>query len=244
MYLKLKSDKYIFSVTVRDADGINDIWDDVLVQRYKNRPMRNGRVVSVDKKQVQTKSGLLHCLKTYDNIKYEEKGVSSDYKILNFMFLENDKVYVLSFMSSGKYAYSYSTPYEDNIVSTFTIKNISQETSINKNNINDYLIECIKTVNQQLPMQIDECTIVNSMLLVGQSIIIKETVLYGFEEFIDYNMFKQQLINNFLAVMPKSFFDSVSHQNYSFQYHIYNETGQLKKVEKISFEEIRSSITN
>ena len=122
MVLKIESNDYTASASYWDYDlnSTVSVWDDDIVEHYRNFPMVNGGdLVNITKKLITTKSGSQKCLKIKYNIK---AAPNASLKMLQYLFINKGFLFVFSFMSQGKYAHDTPTSYPDKIISGLKFK--------------------------------------------------------------------------------------------------------------------------
>ncbi len=232
MKIKLISDTYGLSISYIDVNcsESTSIWDDRFSEALFNNYSRNGYIVRKEKVTIHTLDGTHQSLKLMTNSQKIKQGVTFNLRNLTYMFLNHGKLFIIGFISDGKYTRNSSTEYPERILTGIQLKE--------KNNIEEhfynYLLETTKQLNSQCPIRVDNCTTHLSVLLTGKSIMIKTVVYDSCENLVDYNDFKSRMCENFSVSLEKSFVEYLDNNGYSMTFMIYNEHDRLKKKVTIS----------
>ena len=234
MLMKLQSEDYIFSASYGDSglDSSVGIWDDDMYEHYIRLYVSNGTFISIDRETINTKDGLMRCLKLKTNTHQRKQGADIHIKILSYLMLYKGYLFVFAFASPGKYTKDSPTSYPDKIMKGLKFKT----TSIN--DFESYLIEAVKKLNAQCPIHVDDCTTHLFVLLSGKTIIMKTQIVDACEDFMDYEELKHRMCENFSFALEKAFVQYLDQKGYSIMYLIYNENERLKKKISISGREI------
>lgn len=101
MLLKIENNKSCFSISEwkYGIDSTVDIWNDDVYERYKNFPVGNGKLVTVEKRLVDTKGGKEKSILMLSNV--IENGMNL--KNATCLFIHRGNLYVISHISQGKY---------------------------------------------------------------------------------------------------------------------------------------------
>lgn len=151
------------------------------------------------------------------------------------MMLHKGKLFIIGFTAPGKYTKASSTSYPEKIMKGFMFKSADREVDFDK-----YLIEVVKKLNAQCPMQIDPCTTYLQVLLSGSTVMIKTLVEDACDTLVDFDEFKNKMCENFSVALDKSFVQYLDRNGYSVMYLIYNENDRLKKKVNITARDILS----
>lgn len=110
MLIKIASDVSYFSISVweNEINGHVSIWEDKFYDHYKNS-LGKDKLVSIDKILVETKNGKNQCLKIKTNI-------DNNIRMLTYVLINDSDLYVLSYVSPGKYTSISSTDESDNLI--------------------------------------------------------------------------------------------------------------------------------
>ena len=143
-------------------------------------------------------------------------------------------LFTFAFMSEGKYTKDSPTSYPDKVMKGLKFKELKKNTS----DFDNYLIEVVKKMNKQCPMEVDACTTYKQVLLSGNSIMIKTLIPDECNMFVDYNEFKNKMCENFRISLEKGFVQYLEKKGYSVVYMIYNENDRLKNKVTITGSDI------
>lgn len=101
MLLKIEDDDSFFSISEwkYGIDSDVDAWNDEIYEQYKSLPIKDGKLVSIEKKLIDTKDGKEKGLFILSNI--TANGINL--KSASCLFVHRGNLYVLSHMSQGKY---------------------------------------------------------------------------------------------------------------------------------------------
>ena len=236
MVLKLESDKYFFSASYWDKGLSEDmsIWDDEIFNLYKENAIGNGDLIDITRETIQTKSGPRRCLKLKTNIYKRKQGVDIYIKVLSYLMLHKGYLFTFAFTSQGKYTQNTQTTYPDKIMKGLKFKTTD---TINED-FDGYLIEIVKKLNEQCPMQIDDCTTHLHVLLSGKTVIMKTLVEDFCDDLVNYDEFKKKMCQNLSVALEKPFVQYLDSNGYSVIYMIYNENDRLKKKISITGRDI------
>lgn len=237
MILKMASGDNFLSVSIRET-GWNEnisIWDDRIFERLTNNHSGSGRIVSISKEMINLKNETRRCIKIMSNLQKQKQGVNIGIKILSYMMLHKGKLFIIGFTAPGKYTKASSTSYPEKIMKGFMFKSADREVDFDK-----YLIEVVKKLNAQCPMQIDPCTTYLQVLLSGSTVMIKTLVEDACDTLVDFDEFKNKMCENFSVALDKSFVQYLDRNGYSVMYLIYNENDRLKKKVNITARDILS----
>lgn len=239
MVLKLESKDYFFSISYWDNEYPDEMtaWDNLIYSLAQNYKIDDGVLVSITKDMLVTKGGDVKCLKLKFNI--QEKVQGYDFKMKNLMYIVVNQGYLFmfSFMSEGQYAQSDPTTNYDNIMKGLKLKHITH-TEDKKDDFYDTLLKYVKTLNAQCPIESDECTVFENVILVGNSITIKTVIPDECEPFIDLELFKYTMCSNFSKALDRQFFEYLKKEKYNVVYMIYNEYNEYKNRVTISAQDV------
>lgn len=101
MLLKIEDDDSFFSISEfkYGLDSDVDAWNDEIYKQYKSLPIKDGKLVSIEKKLIDTKDGKEKGLFILSNI--TANGINL--KSASCLFVHRGNLYVLCHMSQGKY---------------------------------------------------------------------------------------------------------------------------------------------
>lgn len=235
MKLKLVSSSYGLSISYMETgwDEIISIWDDRISEQFNKNYSGRGHIVNMEKVTIQTKDEMYHCLKIMTNTQEQKQGTTFNLRNLSYMMLHKRNLFIVSFISEGKYTKNSSTEYPEKIMKGFKFKSSSNEIDFDK-----YLINVIKKLNAQCPIQIDLCTTHVQVLLSGNTVIIKTVTEDACDALVDYDEFKRKMCENFSTALDKPFIQYLDRKGYTIMYMIYNEYDRLKKKVIISGQDI------
>lgn len=236
MKLKLVSDSYGLYISYMDTkwDESTSIWDDRISGRLFNDYSGNGYIVNKAKVSIHTKDGVHQCLKLMTNTQKIKQGVTFNLRNLSYLMLYKGKLFIIGFISDGKYTRNSSTEYPEKILKGIQLK--GKEKS--EEHFDKYLLETTKQLNSQCPMRIDNCTTHMSVLLTGKNLMIKTIVLESCENLVNYEEFKSRMCENFSVALDKPFVQYLDKHGYSMIFMIYNEFDRLKKKVTINGRDI------
>lgn len=236
MVLKLEHGSAFFSASYWDKgfEPGTDIWDDTFVEMYKNMPVQNGEMLSVTRETLHTKGGNVKCIKAISNVHKQVYGQSINLKMLYYAVIRNEYLFVFTFCDNGQYKYGERTAQSDNFMKGLKFKN----TSSSQTDFKSYLLEMVKGLNAQCPIQTDDCTTFKQVLLSGKTIMINTFVPTECYGLVDFDVFKQTLAQNYSAALDKSFVIYLRNEGYSIAYMVYNENQKFKKRIAITADDI------
>lgn len=236
MVLKLASDSYYVSISIKEKnlDESLSIWDEKIVNLINKEYLGIGQLVSMTKEIIRIKEENCRCLKIMNNMPKPNQNAKDTIRLLTYLILHRGNLFALSFSSWGSYGKSSSTEYPEKIMKGLKIKG----TVISKADIDKYMVDIIKKLNEQCPIQVDKCTTHSLILLSGSTIMIKSIVDDVCDKLVDYDVFKQKMCYNFSVLVDKSFVQYLDKHGYSVLYMIYNEHDILKKKVKITGRDI------
>ena len=236
MVLKLASDSYYVSISIKEKnlDESLSIWDDRIVGLINKEYSRIGQLVSVNKGTIGIKGEKRRCLKIMTNMPKPNQNAKDNIRVLTYLILHRGNLFALAFYSWGSYSKSSLTAYPDKLMSGFKLKG----TVISKADIDKYMVDVIKKLNEQCPIHVDRCTTNSLILLSGSTIMIKSIVEDACDKFVDYDEFKQKMCDNFSVLVDKSFVQYLDKHGYSVLYMVHNEHDRLKKKIAISGRDI------
>jgi len=239
MVLKLESKDYFFSISYWDNEYPDEMtaWDNLIYSLAQNYKIDNGVLVSITKDKLVTKGGDVKCLKLKFNIQERVQGYDFKMKNLMYIVVNQGYLFMFSFMSEGQYAQSDPTTYYDNIMKGLKLKHITH-TENKKDDFHDTLLKYVKTLNAQCPIESDECTVFENVILVGNSITIKTVIPDECEPFIDLELFKYTMCSNFSKALDQQFFEYLKKEKYNVVYMIYNEYNEYKNRVTISAQDV------
>lgn len=109
MLIKLETDDSFFSISEWNygLDSDVDAWNDDIYNQYKSMPIKNGKLVTIEKRMIDTKNGREKGLFMLSNI--TSNGVNL--RNANCLFVHRGNLYVASHMSAGEYS-SFSPCYD------------------------------------------------------------------------------------------------------------------------------------
>lgn len=237
MVLKLESSNYILSASHWDKRFANNtsIWDDDIYELYKQNPIGDGTLISINKESIQTKGGARRCIKLKTNMHRQAQGTDVYLKMVSYLMLQEGNLFVFNVMSEGKYSKDSPTVYPDLIMKGLRFKKSSIDKSTD---LESYMIEIVKKLNAQCPIKVDNCTTHQMVILSGKTIMIKSLVEDSCNRLVDYDEFKRKMCENFSVSLDKVFIQYLNDNGYSVVYMIYNENDRLKKKITISGRDI------
>lgn len=236
--VRMETPKEMLAVSLADLgfNQVADIWDDEFINRYKqNSTTEKGHTVSLTKVSLETKNGSIRALKKLANIK---KGTLS-MKVLSYVLLHENNLLIFTFASEGMYKADERTPMPEKFMKGLALK---YKTSATQDEFKNKMIESIKTLNAQCPIQVDECTSYQQVLLAGKTITIKTVVPSDCYDFLDFDVFKQRLTENFSMALERSFILYLKKEGFGLAYMIYDENDKFKKRIAITADDMLSSI--
>ena len=239
MVLKLESKDYFFSISYWDkgyGDEVN-AWNDEVYSMYNSFPVDNGSLESVTKETISTRGGDIKCLKLKSNTSKTVQGRDLRIENVSYIVIENGYLYVFTFMSNGAYSRSNSKTYPDNIMEGLKLKHPTQKNEI-IDDLDDHLLEVVKSLNAQCPVKADECTTFENVILSGKTITIKTVIPDECEPFIDIELFKNRMCSNFSKALDRRFFEYLKEKQYSVVYMVYNEYNEYKNRVSISPQDV------
>ena len=235
MILKMASGDNFLSVSIRETgwDESISIWDDRIFERLSNNHSGSDRIVSMSKEMINLKDESRRCIKIMSNLRKQKQGVNIDIKILSYMMLHKGKLFIIGFTAPGKYTKASSTSYSEKIMRGFMFKSTNREVDFDS-----HLLDVVKKLNAQCPMQIDPCTTYLQVLLSGNTVMIKTLIEDVCDTLVDFDEFRNKMCENFSVALDKPFVQYLDRNGYSIMYMIYNENDRLKSKVKISGQDI------
>lgn len=232
MKLKLQDNQRLFTASYwnKGCPPNVSIWDDEIYDSYLNMPVKNGNVVSVERCSIKIKDGVQKCLRIKTN--YYEQNLQMH--VIMFLMLKNSYLYIFGFHAVGKCNEKTSTYYEENFLTGLSLFN-NEETNSDEELYN-YLVEAIKTINAQCPIRPDNCITYRNVLLSGKTIIVKVIIDGNCLDYIldeDFENFKNRLTKNFAKALEPRFIDYLHLKKYNLTYTFYDEDDNLLKLVKI-----------
>ena len=245
MVLKLQSKDYLVSASYWDKgfDSETSIWDEYFVEYYKEVPS-NETFVKLDKVTLQTKNGKHKCLRLITNIFMSPTGVRFNMRMIKYMLINDGYLFVFAFGSKGEYSKNSPTSYSDNFMRGLKFKSQTPPSKPGLSEIQSYMLQVVKSLNDQCPIQTDKCTVHKQIIMSGKTVIFKTIVEDACEVFVDYDEFMQKMSENFSNVLDKRFVQYLEEYGFSLVYHIYNENNKLKKEVRISCADILKYYSN
>lgn len=233
MLLKLESHDYILSASYRDAGihGNKSIWDYDFSNLYK---AQKSDVVSITKETLELKSGTQRCVKIMTNVHNRQNGTVIDIKMLSYHIIHNGCLLTFAFASNGKYNKESITTYPEKILRGLKLK--YKEAKVV--NHEQQLLESIKKMNSQFPMQVDDCTTYLQIVLSGKTIMLKTLIEDECDDLIDFDEFKRKVCENYSVALEKPFVEYLDENGYSLLYMIFNSNDRLKKKIQITGKDI------
>lgn len=232
MVLKLSSNEYYFSASYW-AKGYNSsisIWDKEFENNCKSLLNDNEEIVSIDKCLIRTKNGNHKCLKVKCNI----KGHNVPIRLLNYFMINDGFLFIFAFTSVGTYSRTTETLIPDKMFNKLSFKSAK----INNDILQQEVLSMVKTLQKQLPIQVDDCTTFQQTILSGKTIIVKTLVGDDCNDKVNFDGFKYTLCYNYSKALKKQFVLYLKDQGYSTIYNIYNEYNKLKKVIQVTADDI------
>ena len=239
MLLKLESDDYFFSIShwKKGLPDFVDIWDDEVFDNYGNLANGFGKVVSSTKESLQIKNGSVHCMKVLSNSDRTAQGTTVKLRMLSYVLIYKGDIYLFSFLSQGSYSKASKTTYPQNMMKGLRFKS-SISSGFDDSDFKDYVIDVVKSLNAQMPIEADECTTYLQAILSGRTVIIKTRVYSYCKDYIDYIAFKNKLSKNYSVALEKTFVEFLDKYGYSILYMIYDESENLTNKVSISAKDI------
>lgn len=236
MVLKLERGNAFFSASYWDKEFEpgTDIWDDEFVEMYENMPVQNGEMLSVTRETLYTKGGNVKCIKAMTNVHKKFNGQTINLKLLSYAVIKDEYLLVFTFCDNGQYKYGEKTPQSDNLMKGLKFKDASSS----QEDYKSQLLEVVKDMNSLCPIQSDDCTTVQQVLLSGKTIMIKALVLTGCYEFVEYNDLKEAMAQSYSFAFDKPFVKYLKREGYGIAYMIYDEKQKLKKRLSITADDI------
>ncbi|MGN0231760.1 MAG: hypothetical protein ACI4A8_06075 [Muribaculaceae bacterium] len=236
MVLKLESKNSYLSVSYWDKgfEPGTDIWDDVFVDMYNDLPVENGERLSVTRETLHTKGGKVKCIKIMSNMRQKVHNQAANFKMLSYIIINNEYLFVFNFCDIGQYKPGEKTTKCDNLMKGLRFKSVS----LPQVDFKSDLLETVKILNAQCPIQADECTIFKQVMLVGETIMINTFIPTECYEFVDFDGFKLTLTQNLSSALEKSFVIYLKKEGYVFTYMVYDENQRYKKRITITADDI------
>lgn len=222
-----------------DIDDNVSIWDDSIREYAELFETNDYTLVETEKATVLTKSGKRRCLKLKYNVNLYSDGKRIKTKAIIYMMIHQGYFFVFQYLSDG--SKPFPTAAADHFMGGLLFKNIKKDSdnkTLNEKNFDSYLSASIKKLNDQLPIEIDECTTHLKVFLIGNTITFKTLVPSDCLNLVDFDLFKETMIENFHVALPKAFFEFLDKKGYSLSYLIYDENDRLRKIIRISNKEI------
>lgn len=227
MILKLESQDYFFSISCWEKGYGDDVtaWNDEVYEMYKQFSVENGILISISKESLPTKGGNVKCLKVLYNINKNVQGHELKMKNASYIVINNGYLYVFNFASDGEYHKNSNTTYTDNL-----LKGLKLKTSAPKglDYDEDYLMVVVNSLNAQCPFDVDECTIIDRVMLSGTTVILKTIIFDACDPYIDYDEFKSRMCTNFSLALDKAFIEYLQKMEHNIIYLVYNENNEYK----------------
>lgn len=187
MLLKLESKNDFFSISIgRIEFNAIDAWDDNFYEEYK-KSLDKQDCVSLEKITINTQSGIRHFLKS--KINYSSNGL----RMLNYIYIYNRYMYVFGHISFGTYSKYSSTKEVDDLMKGVYFKDFdnsnysSIESNLNyeRKDLFSKLHNKIKSMNNSLPMPIDDITCLTGIILIDKCITCRYIVNTDDKDIID-----------------------------------------------------------
>lgn len=236
MKLKLISESYGLSVSYMDTgwDESVSIWDDRISELLYKNFSGSLQIVSTSKEKIKIKGGEHRCLKLIANSQKIKQGVTYNLRHLSYMMQYKGKLFIVSFISNGKYTKTSSTAYPEKIMKGFQFRGREmQEVDFDKD-----LLNLTKQLNSQCPMRIDQCTTHMNVVLAGRTLMIKTIIDDSCENLVNYDEFKKKICESLSVALEKPFVQYLDKNGYTMMYMIYNEYDRLKTKVTISGHDI------
>ena len=239
MLLKLQSDDYYFSASYINTgiSGDLDLWNDEVFEYYSEKLKGSGVIINKAKETLETKSGNYRCMKIMTNLNKRNQGKDVNLRMLSYVMIFNGDLFIFSFMSNGQYIKTSPTTYPQNVMKGIKFKS-SLSSNFDDSNFKDYLIDVVKSLNAQCPIEADECTTFLQAILSGRTIIIKTRIYSYCKDFIDYTEFKNKLSKNYSVALEKPFVEYLDNYGYSILYMVYDESDNLMNKVSITAKDI------
>lgn len=239
MVLKLESKDYFFSISYWDNEYPDEMtaWDNLIYSLAQSYEIDDGVLISITKDNLVTKGGNVKCLKLKFNIQKRAQGFDLKMKNLMYIVVNQGYLFVFSFMSEGQYTKSSATTYPDKVMKGLKLKHIAQ-TKDKEGDLEDSLLEFVKSLNAQCPIEADECTIFENVILSGKTITIKTVIPDKCEPYVDLELFKYRMCSNFSKALEREFFEYLKEKQYSVVYMIFNEYNEYKNRVTISAQDV------
>ena len=239
MVLKLESKDYFFSISYWDNEYPDNMtaWNDLIYSLAQSYEIDDGVLISITKDNLVTIGGNVKCLKLKFNIQKRAQGFDLKMKNLMYIVVNQGYLFVFSFMSEGQYTKSGATTYPDKVMKGLKLKHIVQ-TKDKESDLEDSLLEFVKTLNAQCPIKADKCTIFENVVLSGKTITIKTVILDECEPYVDLELFKNRMCFNFSKALDKQFFEYLKEKQYSVVYITYNEHNEYKNRVSITPQDV------
>lgn len=124
------------------------IWDDRISKRLYNNYSGSRQIVSTSKETIKIKEGERRCFKLMANSQNSKQGVTYNLRHLSYMMQYKGKLFIVSFISNGKYTKTSSTAYPEKIMKGFQFRGREmQDVDFDK-----YLLNLTKQLNSPCPM--------------------------------------------------------------------------------------------
>ncbi|MBP3828245.1 MAG: hypothetical protein ILA07_09440 [Prevotella sp.] len=209
------------------------VWDEDIVNSLLESNEDEIRL-SITKETIKTRGGMRRCLK----VKSRSVNSAFNFSVISYIMIHEGNLYNCTYTSSDIIKVNSSTTYSDNLMKGLMFKTKRVKPTMQKNNKIDNFNDYIMNLNKQMPIQVDEATRHDAVILVGKTLTIKTTINDEYYNITDFNLFKRNMCKNFAATLEKPFVEYMKKKEYTISYIIFNESGLIKKKINITPSEI------
>ena len=203
-----------------------NIWEDDVRERFISNYSGQGKIVSITKELIQIKDEKVRCLKI--KINDCKKIDDSDFhlKSVSYMFLNNSNLCMFTFGSQGEYSKGSPTTYPDIIMKGLRFKKVGTA----EDDVSTLKRMILELINETYPTRVNDCLTILQVSFTENEIIYKVQMDDNCEGCVDFNVFKEEMINYFRIVSGKTFFQSLEEEGISIVYLIYDINEHLRKT--------------
>ena len=219
MLLKLEGDEYVITVSCWDK-GFTlpvDVWNDSYFDLYKTLYAPVIDEISATRDKLTLGDETVKAIKVLSNTIAEVADQKYDVKLLTYIFVNNEYLYSVCFISEGKYAKTSDTSYPQSIMAGFSLKNVG----------NNSLAKTISALNAQCPMTANDCATFKEIWLAEKTIVVSVVV----PEFCgenDYRRLGTRLMPAFLGYLDEKTFTELETGGYIVSFVIYDDEDYYK----------------
>lgn len=208
MILKLESKNKVLTIS-RWEYGIDksiDAWNDEVYNNYSNG-LSNTNCVLLEKVVLQTKYENLRAIKIYANIGDNINKIGS----ISYLILKNGDLFVITFNQPIVLTNTYSSKQVEDILYWLQIKDkdnsSDEEYSMLIEEFETYVLNQFKSVNESLPIQVDEVTTLFCISSMGKNVMFKYRIDSSIIEYMNNEWaddYKERTLRNMMASVPNS----------------------------------------